>query len=172
MLSNKNIISNIVSVSKLVPDIFQSSFLSFLPLSHVLERTVGHFLPMNLKSKIYYAENMETVGENMLEVSPSVVICVPRFFEKMHDKILSGIKNASSIRRNIFFWALDVGRKHMTLKNANQKIPFFLKVKYSIANSLIYTKVRGRRGGQIKYFISGLVNKYRIKLNFWNFIIR
>ena len=127
MLSNKNIISNIVSVSKLVPDIFQSSFLSFLPLSHVLERTVGHFLPMNLKSKIYYAENMETVGENMLEVSPSVVICVPRFFEKMHDKILSGLKNANSIKRNLFSWALNVGKKHMTLVNANQKIPFFPK---------------------------------------------
>ncbi len=155
MLSNKNIISNIVSVSKLVPDIFQSSFLSFLPLSHVLERTVGHFLPMNLKSKIYYAENMETVGENMLEVSPSVVICVPRFFEKMHDKILFGLKDANSIKRNLFSWALNVGRKHMTLENANQKIPFFLKVKYSIANSLIYKKVRGRLGGQIKYFISG-----------------
>ena len=155
MLSNKNIISNIVSVSKLVPDIFQSSFLSFLPLSHVLERTVGHFLPMNLKSKIYYAENMETVGENMLEVSPSVVICVPRFFEKMHDKILSGLKNANSIKRNLFSWALNVGRKHMTLVNANQKIPFFLKIKYSIANSLIYKKVRARLGGQIKYFISG-----------------
>lgn len=155
MLSNKNIISNIISVSKLVPDIFQSSFLSFLPLSHVLERTVGHFLPMNLKSKIYYAENMETVGENMLEISPSVVICVPRFFEKMHDKILSGLKNANSIKRNLFSWALNVGKKHMTLVNANQKIPFFLKIKYSIANSLIYKKVRGRLGGQIKYFISG-----------------
>ncbi len=155
MLSNKNIISNIVSVSKLVPDIFQSSFLSFLPLSHVLERTVGHFLPMNLKSKIYYAENMETVGENMLEISPSVVICVPRFFEKMHDKILSGLKNANSIKRNLFSWALNVGKKHMTLVNANQKVPFFLKLKYSIANSLIYEKVRGRLGGQIKYFISG-----------------
>ena len=155
MLSNKNIISNIISVSKLVPDIFQSSFLSFLPLSHVLERTVGHFLPMNLKSKIYYAENMETVGENMLEISPSVVICVPRFFEKMHDKILSGLKNANSIKRNLFSWALNVGKKHMTLVNANQKIPFFLKIKYSIANSLIYKKVRARLGGQIKYFISG-----------------
>ena len=155
MLSNKNIISNIISVSKLVPDIFQSSFLSFLPLSHVLERTVGHFLPMNLKSKIYYAENMETVGENMLEISPSVVICVPRFFEKMHDKILSGLKNANSIKRNLFSWALNVGKKHMTLVNANQKIPFFLKINYSIANSLIYKKVRGRLGGQIKYFISG-----------------
>ena len=155
MLSNKNIISNIISVSKLVPDIFQSSFLSFLPLSHVLERTVGHFLPMNLKSKIYYAENMETVGKNMLEISPSVVICVPRFFEKMHDKILSGLKNANSIKRNLFSWALNVGKKHMTLVNANQKIPFFLKIKYSIANSLIYKKVRGRLGGQIKYFISG-----------------
>ena len=80
---------------------------------------------MNLKSKIYYAENMEAVGENMLEVSPSVVICVPRFFEKMHDKILSGLKNANSIKRNLFSWALNVGRKHMTLVNANQKIPFF-----------------------------------------------
>ena len=60
-------------------------FLSFLPLSHVLERMAGHFFAFYVSSKIYYAENMDTVGENMSEVSPTVVVCVPRFFEKMYN---------------------------------------------------------------------------------------
>ena len=155
MLSNKNIMSNLTSVSKLVPDIFKSKFLSFLPLSHVLERTVGHFLAMNLKSRIYYAENMESVGKNMLEISPSVVVCVPRFFEKMYDKIITGLNDSSPAKKKLFNWALKVGKDHRNLLNAKEKIPFLLKLKHSLADKLIYKKVRQKLGGEIKYFISG-----------------
>ena len=155
MLSNKNIMSNLTSVSKLVPDIFESTFLSFLPLSHVLERTVGHFLAMNLKSKIYYAESMETVGSNMSEISPSVVVCVPRFFEKMYDKIITGLNESSSFKKKLFNWALRIGKDFRNLSNAKQKIPFLLKLKHTIADKLIYSKVRMKLGGEIKYFISG-----------------
>ena len=106
MLSHKNLISNLSEVVKLQDNLFKESFLSFLPLSHVLERMAGHFFPMYIKSKIYYAENIDTVGVNMSEVSPSIVVAVPRFFEKMYDKIMLGIKQTSDTKQKLFNWAL------------------------------------------------------------------
>ena len=76
-------------------DIQDETFLSFLPLSHVLERMAGHFYPMFCNSTIYYAENMEKVAENMSETSPTVVVSVPRFFEKMYNAVVKGINNGS-----------------------------------------------------------------------------
>ena len=77
MLTHKNLITNIEAVSRVQNDIKNETFLSFLPLSHVLERMAGHFFAFYLSSKIYYAENMETVGANMAEVSPTIVISLP-----------------------------------------------------------------------------------------------
>ena len=155
MLSHKNLISNIIAVSKMQENLFNERFLSFLPLSHVLERMAGHFFAMSLESEIFYAENMETVGQNMVEISPTVVICVPRFFEKMHDKILSGLLASSSLKVMLFNWALKLGKDHTNIIHANQTPDLFMKIKYLIADKLIYSKVRAKLGGEIKFFISG-----------------
>ena len=155
MLSHKNLISNLSEVVKLQDNLYKETFLSFLPLSHVLERMAGHFFPMYIKSKIYYAENMETVGANMAEVSPTIVICVPRFFEKMYDKIMMGLKDAPDIRKKMFNWALKIGKDYTNLLHAKQSIPILLKIKHIIADKLIYSKVRAKLGGNIKFFISG-----------------
>ena len=155
MLSHKNLISNLTEVVKLQDNLYREKFLSFLPLSHVLERMAGHFFPMFINSKIYYAENIETVGENMSEVSPSIVVCVPRFFEKMYDKIMTGLKDAPAIRQKLFSWGLKIGKDYTNLSHAKQSIPFLLKIKHKIADKLIYSKVRAKLGGEIKFFISG-----------------
>jgi len=155
MLSHENIMSNICAVSELQKDLDNETFLSFLPLSHVLERMAGHFFAMSTNSKIFYAENMETVGENMAEISPTVVICVPRFFEKMYNKIISGLNKSSDTKKKIFNWALQIGEDYTNLMHAKQNIPFTLKVKHKIADRLIYSKVRKKLGGKIKFFISG-----------------
>ena len=155
MLSHKNLISNLSEVVKLQDNLFKESFLSFLPLSHVLERMAGHFFPMYIKSKIYYAESVETVGVNMSEVSPTIVVCVPRFFEKMYDKIMSGIQDSSSLKQKLFYWSLKIGKDFTNLSHAKHSIPFLLKIKHNIADKLIYSKVRQKLGGKIKFFISG-----------------
>ena len=69
---------------------------------------------------------MENVGINMLEVSPTVVICVPRFFEKMHSKVIEQLNKASSARKKIFYWALKIGKDFVNLKIANQNISFLI----------------------------------------------
>ena len=155
MLSNKNLLSNIYGVSKVQEDIKNETFLSFLPLSHVLERMAGHFYPMFLNSKIYYAENMEKVAENMSEVSPTVVVCVPRFFEKMYNAVVREVKSGSSIKQKLFWWAINIGKDYIAIHNSEYKTPYFLKLKHKIADRVIYSKIKAKIGGKIKFFISG-----------------
>ncbi len=155
MLSNENLLSNIYAVSRIQKDIKDEIFLSFLPLSHVLERMAGHFYPVFINSKIYYAENMEKVAENMAEVSPTVVVCVPRFFEKMYNAVVQNVNKGSSIKKKLFWWAIGVGKDHLAIENSKNKIPFLLKIKHRISDKLIYTKIKAKIGGNIKFFISG-----------------
>ena len=155
MLSHNNIISNIKAVKNIQNQINNEKFLSFLPLSHVLERMAGHFFPLSISSEVYFAENMETVGDNMIEVSPSVVICVPRFFEKIYAKIIYGLNDASKVKIALFNWALKIGKDYINTVNAKQTPNVYLKLKHKIADSLIYSKVRAKLGGNIKFFISG-----------------
>ena len=155
MLSHNNIISNLKEVIKLQKNLGNEIFLSFLPLSHVLERMAGHFFALSSDSKIFYAESMETVGENMNEISPSVVICVPRFFEKMHAKIMHGLNSSSNLKKRMFSWALNVGKDYTNILNAKQNIPFSLSIQHKLAEKIIYSKVRNKLGGNIKFFISG-----------------
>ena len=155
MLTHKNLIANIEATSMLIRDFNNETFLSFLPISHVLERMGGQFFPFSLGSKIYFAESMEKVGENMLESKPTIVVCVPRFFEKMYDKIIQGVNEASSIKKKLFTWSIKVGKDYTHISNAGYKIPSFLKLKRSIAKKLVYDKLKVKFGNNIKYFISG-----------------
>ncbi len=155
VLTHKNLLSNVEATLKVAEFTNNETFLSFLPLSHVLERMGGHYTPFTIGATIYYAENMETIADNMVESSPTIVVCVPRVFEKIHAKFMQGIKSAPKIRQNLFYWALNVGSKYSNLKVSKQKIGFFLSLKHKIANKLIYSKVKARFGGKIKFFVSG-----------------
>ena len=155
MLSNKNLLSNIHGVSQIQKHIKNEIFLSFLPLSHVLERMAGHFYPLFINSKIYYAESMEKVAENLAEVSPTVVVCVPRFFEKMYNGVIQKVKKGSSLKQKLFWWAINIGKDYVALNNSNKKFPLLLKIKHAFANKLVYSKIREKIGKNIKFFISG-----------------
>ena len=155
VLTHKNLLSNVKGTLSVAEFTNNETFLSFLPLSHVLERMGGHYTPFSIGATIYYAENMETIADNMIESSPTIVVCVPRVFEKIHAKFMQGIKDAPKIRQNLFNWALGVGRKYSKLSVSKQKIGFWLSFKHKIANKLIYTKVKARFGGKIKFFVSG-----------------
>jgi len=155
VLTHKNLLSNIESTLKVAEFNLNEIFLSFLPLSHVLERMGGHYTPFSIGATIYYAENMETIAENMVESKPTIVVCVPRVFEKIHTKFITGVKSAPKIRQKLFYWALNVGKKHSSLKLQKQTPNLFLKFKHAIASKLIYSKVKARFGGNIKFFVSG-----------------
>ena len=155
MLSHENLIANMEGIGKLINFETDDVFLSFLPLSHVFERMGGHFTAFSRACTVYYAEGIEQVPANLQEARPTVVLSVPRLYEKMHARIIEGLKSAPAARQKIFWWAIEVGRNYSMLSIAGEKIPFMLSVKHKIANKLVYSKVRERMGGRLKFFVSG-----------------
>jgi len=155
MLTHGNLASNIKAIMRAQKFSDNEVFLSFLPLSHVFERMCGHFSAFCIGAKTYYAESIDTVAENMKETKPTVLISVPRLYEKIYSKIITGVQSAPALRRMIFYWSLKNGRKLSLMRYNNLKPGFLLKVKYAIAKKLVFDKAKSRFGGRIKYFISG-----------------
>jgi len=155
MLTHDNLISNIKGIYHELKFDDNDRFLSFLPLSHVFERMGGHFTTFSMGCSVYYAESIDTVADNLGEVSPTVVLSVPRLYEKMYSRIVEGLKTAPSIRRKLFYWAIGVGKDVLLYNSKNKSIPTGLKIKHSIANKLVYSKVQARVGGALRFFISG-----------------
>ncbi|MCD6090469.1 MAG: long-chain fatty acid--CoA ligase [Bacteroidales bacterium] len=150
MLCHENFVSNVNATSDILPIDNTEMFLSFLPLCHVLERMVN-YLVMTNGAAVYYAESIETLGENMKEVNPQGFTAVPRVLEKLFDKIVLKGKELTGIKKSLFFWAVDLGLKYELNKANGWWYEFQLK----IANKLIFSKWRDATGGNIKVIISG-----------------
>ena len=155
MLSHGNMMSNVEGISKLISFDHTEIFLSFLPLSHSFERMGGHFTAFSVGAQVYYAENIEKVPDNLQEVKPSVVLSVPRLYEKMYARVREGLKSAPEARQKIFWWAIDVGRQATEYRLKNMPLPFALGLKHKIADKLVYSKVKQRVGGRLRFFVSG-----------------
>ncbi len=157
MLTQDNVIYDayygIKKVENLVTD--KDIFLSFLPLSHSLERTVGYYICLMAGALMAFAESVEKVPENMMEIKPTLMVSVPRLFEKIYARILDNVHNLPDARKKIFHWALQVGKQYVHAKYIEKKPLGFLKTKYAIANKLVFSKVRERFGGRMKFFVSG-----------------
>lgn len=154
MLSHANFVSNIKAVGLVVSFLPTDTALSFLPLSHVLERT-GTFVFLYHGATIAYAESVETVSENLLEVRPTIMISVPRLFEKMYARVMEMILKMPAPKKALFFWALSVGRRHAARKIGRQPVSRALKLKVGLAHKLVFSKILARTGGRVRYFICG-----------------
>lgn len=155
MLTHGNFLSNVEGSLDVIFTSEADTFLSFLPLSHVFERMAGHFLAMYHGSTIAYAESIETVADNLREVHPTIMASVPRFFEKVYARIIESLEEGSAVKKKIFFWAIEVGKKANIYKQKKLPLKGLLKLKYGIADKLVYSKLRERVGGKIRFFISG-----------------
>ncbi len=156
MLMHGNFVSNALSVTPNIPIESGNIELSFLPLSHVFERTL-YYLVLSLCGTIAYAESMETVRENMLEVRPHLVASVPRLYEKIQAAVVHKAENAPKMRRtksHLFHWALDTGRRFAQAKWKG-RIPAALSLEYRLAHALVLKKIHAATGGRIKVFASG-----------------
>lgn len=152
MLTHNNVVSNFLLAHEFVTYVEPGDkALSFLPLSHVLER-VGNYLWQSLGLTIYYAENIETIGDNMREINVNVFITVPRVFEKVYDKIINKGRELSGIKKALFFWAVKIGDKYDP-NPANRSAVY--NAKLAIANKLIFSKWREALGGKLKGVICG-----------------
>ncbi len=155
MLSHNNLISNVKATSKVVNFGNTDVLLSFLPLSHVFERMGGHYTGFSVGCTTYYAESIDTIGENMLEVKPTIVVSVPRVFEKINAKVLDKVSNDPAIRQKIFWWAVGVGGEAAKLLTRGKKPTGSLGFKFKIADKLVFSKLKARVGGNLRFFISG-----------------
>ena len=154
MLSHRNLVFDAVgSGHHLGPD-KDDVFLSFLPLSHVFERTVLYLL-MHHDVQICFARGIETVSEDMKEIHPTIVTGVPRLFEKIYATINKRAADASPMKQKIFQRALKVGRAVAVLKDQRKSVPFTLALQYKVLDGLVFSKWREAVGGKIRFFVSG-----------------
>lgn len=150
MISHKNFVSNVAATLPLLPVGSEARFLSFLPLCHVFERMVNYLLQQK-GCTVYYAESIETLGDNIREISPDGFTAVPRVIEKLFDKLMLKGKELKGIKKMLFFWAVNLGLKY-ELNAANGPIYEF---KRKIADKLIFSKWRIALGGNLKFVVSG-----------------
>lgn len=154
ILTHDNLISNIKTAADLIEFSDKDTALSFLPLSHILERMVM-FTYIYKGTTVAFAESVEAVAKNLLEVRPHLMVSVPRVFEKIYTKVMDQVLSSPALRRKIFFWALKVGKAYGALKIEGKPVPAGLSLRQSIAAKLVFSKIVAKTGGRVRLFVSG-----------------
>ena len=152
MLSHKNIVSNVLNATKSFPfpKMPHGKALSFLPLNHIFER-MASCIYFYAGISIYYAENMDTIADNLKEVKPDLFTTVPRLLEKVFEKIMQKGAELKGIKKRLFYWAVSLAEKYDNLVDAG----FLYKIQLFLANQIIFNKWRMALGGHVKYVITG-----------------
>jgi long-chain acyl-CoA synthetase len=154
MLSHRNIVSNVVACQQVVETNPDDVALSYLPLSHAFERTVVYkYLFTGVT--VIFAESLDTLARDLLTVKPTVMTGVPRVYEKLYARILEHVAQASALRRLIFRWALRVGTRRAQAVLARRPVPWVLRLQDRVADRLVWSAIRARTGGRLRYAISG-----------------
>jgi long-chain acyl-CoA synthetase len=155
MLTHDNIHSNVVSALEVLSVSPVDSSLSFLPLSHIFERMAGHYVMFSAGVTIHYAESIDTVPQNLVEVGPTVVTSVPRLYEKMYARVLENALAGGAIKKRIFFWAKNVADRWADYRLAGRTPPGPVAWQYRLAQRLVFSKLKARTGGRLRFFVSG-----------------
>jgi long-chain acyl-CoA synthetase len=152
MLSHKNIYTNVMNAKETFPfpDAPQNKVLSFLPLNHIFEKMISYVYIFSGIS-IYYAESLETIGDNLKEVKPDGFTTVPRLLEKVFEKIMMKGNELTGVKRKLFYWAVDLAEKY----DNNVSGGLWYNTQLSLANKLIFSKWREALGGNISFIITG-----------------
>jgi long-chain acyl-CoA synthetase len=155
MLTHDNFLSNVRSTRQAVEVGDNDLCLSFLPLSHVLERMAGYYTTMCSGSTIAFAESIDKVRDNLSEVKPTIMVSVPRLYEKMYAGVIANAEAGSGLKKSIFYWSLGIGKRLAQYKIMKHPAPAFLKLKFAIANKLVFSKLNTLLGGRLRFFVSG-----------------
>lgn len=154
MLTHGNLTSNVVSGLKSLDLRDGDQCLSFLPLSHVFERMAGHYCMWQSGCVINYAQSIESVSNDLIERKPTVVLSVPRLYEKIYARIIEDA-SASNLKRKIFTWCRAAGEEWADLVMAGKPVSFGVKLSKAVADKLVFSKLQQRTGGQLRFFVSG-----------------
>ncbi|MDX1618492.1 MAG: long-chain fatty acid--CoA ligase [Balneolaceae bacterium] len=149
MLTHRNIVSNVKAAHQHIDIDENDRCLSFLPLCHSFERTAGYYAMIAGGAEIFYAESVDTVARNMTEVHPTIIMSVPRLFEKIYNLVTKSVEEGTAVKQLIFNWAMRVGRKY---SNGSRGLTSMQK---TLADKLVFDKLKERTGGNIRFFVSG-----------------
>ncbi|MEO8199279.1 MAG: long-chain fatty acid--CoA ligase [Gemmatimonadota bacterium] len=155
MLTHGNITSNVVGGLKVLALRDTDECLSFLPLSHIFERMAGHYCMMRGGVIINYAVSIDTVSNDMIDRHPTVVLSVPRLYEKIYARVLENALTGGALKKQIFFWAKHTAEAWADLALAGKPIPGGLGIRKRIADKLVFSKLQARTGGRLRFFVSG-----------------
>lgn len=155
MLTQANLATNALVSSRTIELTPEDTAISVLPYAHVFARMVAHYLYPHVGVTIAIAESMDTLVANIGEVRPTVMACVPRFYEKMRDRVLESAAAGSSLKQKIFHWAFRVGHEMGRHRQEGAEPPGGLKFRYRLATKLVFSKLHARLGGRMRLFVSG-----------------
>jgi long-chain acyl-CoA synthetase len=150
MLSHNNIMSNVAAIEQIFDFNHSHRTLSFLPISHVFERTINYYF-QRVGISIYYAESLGTISDNLADVKPHVFISVPRLLERTYDKIIGKGRDLKGIKKQLFFWAVNLGMKYK-IPNGNS---LAYRIRLALADRLIFSKWRQALGGNLQLIVVG-----------------
>ncbi|HYY58733.1 MAG TPA: long-chain fatty acid--CoA ligase [Pyrinomonadaceae bacterium] len=154
MLTHANLVTNLIDSSGHLAFSHTDIVLSVLPFSHVFER-LAMYMYIYHGMSVFYAESMEKIGDNMREVRPTIMLCVPRLFEKIYARIKDKAAEGGKLRAGLLMWAVAVGKAYMQHTLNRQKVPPLLALKYGMASRVVFSKWREGVGGRIRLFVSG-----------------
>ena len=156
MLSHNNFVQNVAVCLQQIPVIDKNDvFLSFLPLSHVFERTATYHVCCAQGCKMAFAQSLELLAKNMAEIKPTVMNCVPRLLERIHDKAIKSGTAEGGVKSKIFLWALETGQNYRQKTEAGKYPGLVLSAEKMIAEKLVFSKIKEKTGGRLKFMISG-----------------
>ena len=155
MLTHRNLTTNAVESVRSLGVNDQDECLSFLPLSHIFERLAGHYVMIHSGAVINYCRSVEAVAGDLIERSPTVLTAVPRLYEKIHEKLVDLVKEGGATKVRIFEWARRAAFEWADLTLAGKVVPAGLKLKYWLADQLVFAKLRRRTGGRLRCSVSG-----------------
>jgi len=155
VLTNRNFCSNVKGALQRVPFGEDDHHLSFLPLSHAFERTAGHTAVLAAGATISYAESIEAVSQNLQEVRPTLMISVPRMFEKVYNRVTKQASEGSAIQQKIFDWAVRAGEKYAEAEQSASGAGLWLRAQRALAHRLVFSKLHEKLGGNLRFAVSG-----------------
>lgn len=156
MLSHRNILFNAEAISGVVPAYRDDVFLSFLPLSHMLERTAGYYYPMLAGSEVVFARSVQTLSEDLQTIRPTVLISVPRMFERAYNRIEETLSKKGPLAQHLFRLAKDIGwQRFEWLQGRGQRLSLKQRLLWPLLHALVVKKILARLGGRLRVTISG-----------------
>ncbi len=155
MLTHRNLIANYQGAFQRIQIDERDSVLSFLPLSHIFERLAGYYYQAAYGVTIAYAESLQTVAEDIRKVRPTIVIAVPRFYEKTYARIIEAVQKAPRWKQRLFDWAVRIGTRVAQQRIRRRPVSFLFRCYNVLAKGIVFSKLKKAMGGRIRFFISG-----------------